>query len=60
MDALLKSLIINKGGYSVNEEDKRIITIIRSIVNKGNNAEIKKKKDGTLNVYEVKKKICTR
>lgn len=44
----------------MNEEDKKAIAIIHSILDKGNNAEIKKNKDGSLKVYEVKKKICTR
>ncbi len=40
--------------------DSELMDIIRAIVNKGNNAEVRKSKDGTLKVYEVKKKICTR
>lgn len=40
------------------EEDKRIIKTVRAIVDRGNNAEIKKNKDGTLKVFEVKKKIA--
>lgn len=30
---------------------------IKRIVDKGNNAEVRRKKDGTLIVYEVKKNI---
>lgn len=39
------------------KDEQRIIEIIRKIVNSGSNAEIKKNKDGTWNVYEVKKNI---
>lgn len=38
-------------------EDLAIMSKIRKIVDRGNNAEIKKKKDGTLTVMEVKKHI---
>ena len=40
------------------EEDKKIIETVRAIVGRGNNAEIKKNKDGSLKVFEVKKKIA--
>jgi len=39
------------------KEEQRIIEAFRKIVNAGSNAEIKKNKDGTWNVYEVKKSI---
>lgn len=39
--------------------DKEIIKAIRLITNRGNNAEVKRKRDGTLAVYEVKKNIVT-
>lgn len=39
------------------ENDKKILEAIKKIVNKGNNAEVKRKKDGTLVVYEIKKNI---
>ncbi len=39
-------------------DDKKIMEAIRKIVIKnGNNAEVRKKPDGTLVVYEVKKNI---
>lgn len=38
-------------------EEKKILEAIRRIVEKGNNAEVRRKKDGTLVVYEVKKNI---
>lgn len=45
----------------MSNEEERIIEIIRRIVNAGNNAEIKRNKEGTWNVYEVKKSIkCVR
>lgn len=40
------------------EEDKKIIETVRAIVERGNNAEVKKNKDGSLKVFEVKKKIA--
>ena len=33
--------------------------VISAITNRGNNAEVRRKKDGTLTVYEVKKNIVT-
>ena len=39
------------------KDEQRIIEVIRGIVNSGNNAEVRKNKDGTWNVYEVKKSI---
>ena len=39
------------------QDDKTIMNKIRSIVGRGNNAEIKKRKDGSLAVMEVKKNI---
>ena len=38
--------------------DLQMIEAIRKIVEKGNNAEVKKRKDGSLVVYEVKKHIA--
>lgn len=37
--------------------DKKVLEAIKRIVNNGANAEVKRKKDGTLVVYEVKKNI---
>lgn len=37
--------------------DKEIIKAIRDITSRGNHAEVKRKTDGTLTVYEVKKNI---
>ena len=39
------------------QDDKTIMMKIRSIIGRGNNAEIKKRKDGSLAVMEVKKNI---
>lgn len=39
------------------QKDLAIMATIRNIVNRGSNVEIKKKKDGTLTVMEVKKHI---
>lgn len=41
-------------------EDNKIMTAIRAIVKRGNNAEVKAKSDGTLVVYEVKKNIVAK
>ncbi len=41
----------------MNENDKKVIEAIKKITNRGGNAEVKRKKDGTLIVYEVKKNI---
>lgn len=42
------------------DNDKQIIEAIRRICLRGNNAEVRKAKDGTLVVYEVKKNIAVR
>lgn len=39
--------------------DKQIIDAIRKITSRGNDAEVRRKKDGTLVVLEVKKNIVT-
>ncbi len=39
------------------EDDFLIMSKIRSIIGRGNNAEVKGRKDGTLTVMEVKKNI---
>ena len=39
------------------EDDVVIMTKVRSIIARGNNAEIKGKKDGSLAILEVKKNI---
>ena len=36
--------------------EKQLAAAIREIIARGNNAEVKKRKDGGLAVYEVKKK----
>jgi hypothetical protein len=42
----------------MSENEQKIMNAIKRIVEKGNNAEVKRKKDGTLIVYEVKKNIA--
>lgn len=45
---------------AVNMEDKKVLEAIKKIVlSNGNNAEVRKKSDGSLVVYEVKKHIVT-
>lgn len=39
-------------------DDKKVLDAIRKILNSGNNAEVRKKKDGSVVVYEVKKNIA--
>ena len=41
------------------EENKRLLTMIRRIIDRGNDAEVKKKGDGKLTIYEVKKNKVT-
>ena len=36
-----------------------LLDVISIITDRGNNAEVRRKKDGTLTVYEVKKNIVT-
>lgn len=36
-----------------------LMEVISTITDRGNNAEVRRKKDGSLAVYEVKKKIVT-
>ena len=38
-------------------EDAQVIRTLRKITAKGYNAEVRQKKDGSLQVYEVKKNI---
>lgn len=42
--------------YEPSENDIFAIQKIREIVENGNNAEVKRAKDGSLKIYEVKKK----
>lgn len=39
--------------------DREVMEAIRRICAKGNNAEVKRRRDGTLVVYEIKKNIVT-
>ena len=47
-----------KYGIMTGKPDEKILKAIRSITERGNNAEVRQKKDGTLTVYEVKKNIA--
>ena len=38
-------------------EDKKILELIRGILNKGNDVEIRKNRDGSLKVFELKRHI---
>lgn len=39
------------------ESDAKLLRKVKRIIDRGNNAEVKKKKDGSVAVYEVKKSI---
>lgn len=41
------------------EDDRHIMELVRLITDRGNNAEIWRKGNGSLTVYEVKKHIVT-
>lgn len=38
-------------------DDKKLVQAIKQILSRGNNVEVKKAKDGTCVVYEIKKNI---
>ncbi len=46
-----------ENGKEVKEADKRVLRAIKEIIQRGNDAEVKRDKDGGLKVYEVKKHI---
>lgn len=37
-----------------------LMDVISAIIDRGNNAEVRRKKDGTLTVYEVKKNVSSK
>lgn len=39
----------------ISDEDKKMVAKIKKITSSGSDAEIRRRKDGTLTVYEVKK-----
>ena len=39
------------------EEDKKVLKAIKGIIRRGNDAEIRADKDGSIKVFEVKKHI---
>lgn len=41
------------------EDDRHIMELVRLITDRGNNVEIRRKGNGSLTVYEVKKHIVT-
>jgi hypothetical protein len=42
-----------------NHDGRKILEIIYKICNKGSDAEVRRNKDGSYKVYEVKKKIIS-
>ena len=40
-------------------EDLEMLNVIRKITSKGNDAEVRKKRDGTFAVYEIKRNMVT-
>lgn len=61
VDAAQKKIVSNDVVNDKNqiEEAINLLNAVSSIVDRGNNAEIKRKRDGTFTVYEVKKNIVT-
>ena len=55
--AVVESKACPRSIPSTSEDDSAIMRKIRSIIGRGNNAEVKGKKDGTITVMEVKKNI---
>lgn len=54
--------ILKGNNLSYEQMKERVIglwTAVCSITDRGNNAEVKRKKDGSFTVYEVKKNIVT-
>lgn len=53
---------LKENNLSYEQMNERVIglwTAVCSITDRGNNAEVKRKKDGSFTVYEVKKNIVT-
>lgn len=44
-------------GKESQEEDKKVMKAIKGIIRRGNDAEIRAEKDGSIKVFEVKKHI---
>ncbi len=42
----------------MNNKDQEVMETIKKIIDKGNSAEVKKNKDGSYKVFEVKKNIA--
>ena len=58
-DSKLPDVQIDVDERDTEEENKRICTMIRKIIARGNDAEVKRKGDGSITVYEVKKNKVT-
>ena len=57
IDKTDKAAAASAGDGRSEEYDKRIMDKVRAILARGNHAEIKRKADGSVSVFEVKKKI---
>ena len=44
---------------TLNDADKKTMLRIKMILDRGNNVEVKRKSDGTIALYEVRKKIVS-
>lgn len=44
-------------GKENQEEDKKVMKAIKGIIRRGNDAEVRADKDGSIKVFEVKKRI---
>lgn len=47
----------SEGCFGFEDADKELLRKIKAIIARGNDAEIRRKKDGRLTVYEIKKNI---
>lgn len=45
----------NRSNGIISENDRKLVDKIKKITSRGNDAEVRRKKDGSLAVYEVKK-----
>lgn len=51
--------LVNAGSEQMKERVVSLWIAVCAITDRGNNAEVRRKKDGSLTVYEVKKNIVT-
>ena len=59
-DAAAAKTFVRQETISQREQDMAVLRAIQTITQRGNSAEIKKKTDGSLTVYEVRKSIAVK